>query len=90
MFPLPEPQDLFLAAQVKFEDLSKDLRKLQRDLAGNETQGLQTASLSSRADSLLTRWLNLPAITFSFTRFTQEKSLESGLENMMFSLVLTV
>ncbi|KAI4902054.1 hypothetical protein NFI96_033103 [Prochilodus magdalenae] len=32
VFPMPEPQDFFLAAQVKFDDLSKDLRKLKRDL----------------------------------------------------------
>lgn len=34
VFPLPEPQDVFMASQVKFEDLSRDLRKLRRDLAG--------------------------------------------------------
>ncbi|KAI4872393.1 hypothetical protein NFI96_029865 [Prochilodus magdalenae] len=33
IFPLPEPQDVFLATQVKFEDLSKELRKLGKDLA---------------------------------------------------------
>ncbi|KAA0711618.1 Formin Limb deformity protein [Triplophysa tibetana] len=32
VFPLPDPQDLFHAAQVKFEDLSKDLRKLKKEL----------------------------------------------------------
>ncbi|XP_045917057.1 formin isoform X2 [Micropterus dolomieu] len=32
MFPLPEPQDVFLAAQVKFDDLNKDIRQLGRDL----------------------------------------------------------
>ncbi|KAK2103859.1 hypothetical protein P7K49_017715 [Saguinus oedipus] len=32
VFPLPEPQDFFLASQVKFEDLIKDLRKLKRQL----------------------------------------------------------
>uniref|UniRef100_A0AAZ1XUU3 FH2 domain-containing protein n=1 Tax=Oreochromis aureus TaxID=47969 RepID=A0AAZ1XUU3_OREAU len=32
MFPLPEPQDVFLAAQVKFDDLNRDLRHLGRDL----------------------------------------------------------
>ncbi|XP_026142460.1 formin isoform X2 [Carassius auratus] len=32
VFPLPEPQDLFQAAQVKFEDLAKDLRKLKKEL----------------------------------------------------------
>ncbi|XP_033847312.2 formin [Periophthalmus magnuspinnatus] len=32
MFPLPEPQDVFLAAQVKFEELHKDLRMLAQDL----------------------------------------------------------
>lgn len=34
VFPLPEPQDFFLASQVKFEDLAKDIRKLKRDLIG--------------------------------------------------------
>ncbi|XP_014909471.1 formin-like isoform X2 [Poecilia latipinna] len=32
MFPLPEPQDVFMAAQVKFDDLSRDLRQLEQDL----------------------------------------------------------
>ncbi|XP_073465988.1 formin-1 isoform X3 [Aquarana catesbeiana] len=32
IFPLLEPQDFFQAAQVKFEDLDKDLRKLKKDL----------------------------------------------------------
>ncbi|XP_061103761.1 formin-like [Conger conger] len=36
VFPLPEPQDLFLAAQVKFEDLEKDFRKLKKDLTACE------------------------------------------------------
>ncbi|XP_028822788.1 formin isoform X3 [Denticeps clupeoides] len=36
MFPLPEPQDFFLAAQVKFEDLQKDIRKLKKDLTACE------------------------------------------------------
>ncbi|TKS86520.1 Formin Limb deformity protein [Collichthys lucidus] len=47
VFPLPEPQDFFQAGQVKFEDLTKDIRKLKRDLTGkmedlktiNATQG---------------------------------------------------
>ena len=34
VFPLPEPQDFFLAAQVKFDDLIKDIRKLKRELTG--------------------------------------------------------
>lgn len=36
VFPLPEPQDLFHAAQVKFEDLLKDLRKLKKELTGTK------------------------------------------------------
>ncbi|KAK1889190.1 Formin [Dissostichus eleginoides] len=32
VFPLPEPQDVFLAAQVKFDDLNRDLRQFGRDL----------------------------------------------------------
>lgn len=40
VFPLPEPEDVFLAAQVKFEDLTRDLRMLRRDLTVCET-GMQ-------------------------------------------------
>ncbi|XP_060789934.1 formin-like isoform X2 [Neoarius graeffei] len=36
IFPLPEPQDFFLAGQVKFDDLLKDMRKLKRDLTACE------------------------------------------------------
>ncbi|XP_061559875.1 formin isoform X6 [Phycodurus eques] len=35
-FPLPEPQDVFLAAQLNFEDLNAELRRLGRDLTGCE------------------------------------------------------
>ncbi|XP_012869758.1 PREDICTED: formin-1 [Dipodomys ordii] len=38
VFPLPEPQDLLLASQVRFEDLVKDLRKLKRQLEACEQQ----------------------------------------------------
>lgn len=34
VFPLCEPQELMQASQVKFEDLTKDCRKLKRDLTG--------------------------------------------------------
>ncbi|KAL6486431.1 hypothetical protein MHYP_G00058230 [Metynnis hypsauchen] len=43
IFPLPEPQDVFLAAQVKFEDLSKELRKLGKDLAERDADGVYPA-----------------------------------------------
>nr|XP_061798857.1 formin-1-like [Nerophis lumbriciformis] len=36
VYPLLEPQDLLQAAQVKFEDLSKDLRKLKKELTACE------------------------------------------------------
>ncbi|XP_060722405.1 formin isoform X1 [Tachysurus vachellii] len=45
-FPLPEPQDVFLASQVKFEDLSKELRKLGEDLEGCE-KDVQSVWLTS-------------------------------------------
>lgn len=38
VFPLPEPQDFFLASQVKFEDLIGDLRKLKKQLEASERQ----------------------------------------------------
>ncbi|XP_063804097.1 formin-1 isoform X2 [Pseudophryne corroboree] len=38
VFPLLEPQDFFLAAQVKFEDLEKDSRKLHKDIEVCEKQ----------------------------------------------------
>lgn len=34
IYPLPEPQDLFQASQMKFEDYQRDLRKLRKDLNG--------------------------------------------------------
>ncbi|XP_049596102.1 formin isoform X1 [Syngnathus scovelli] len=36
VYPLLEPQDLLQAAQVKFEDVTKDLRKLKKDLTACE------------------------------------------------------
>ncbi|MED6245201.1 hypothetical protein ATANTOWER_000027, partial [Ataeniobius toweri] len=38
VFPLPDPQEFFQAAQVKFDDLAKDMRKLKRDLTGRTCQ----------------------------------------------------
>ncbi|XP_069065099.1 formin-1 isoform X2 [Pleurodeles waltl] len=38
VFPLPEPQDFFMASQFKFEDLLKELRKLKKDLQACEKQ----------------------------------------------------
>ncbi|XP_030412837.1 formin-2 isoform X3 [Gopherus evgoodei] len=38
IFPLSEPQDLFQASQMKFDDFQKDLRKLKKDLRACETQ----------------------------------------------------
>ncbi|KAM9435297.1 formin [Clarias gariepinus] len=46
VFPLPEPQDVFLASQVKFEDLSKELRKLSKDVEGCE-KDVQSVCLTS-------------------------------------------
>ena len=42
VYPLPEPQDLFQASQMKFEDFQRDLRKLRKDLNGEA--GQQTSS----------------------------------------------
>ncbi|KAL2082742.1 hypothetical protein ACEWY4_022560 [Coilia grayii] len=47
VFPLPEPQDVFLAAQVKFEDLFKDLRKLGKDLLACEEDVQRVCTSSS-------------------------------------------
>ncbi|XP_072341014.1 LOW QUALITY PROTEIN: formin-1 [Scyliorhinus torazame] len=38
VYPLPEPQELLRASQVKFEDLRKDLRKLKKDLEACEKE----------------------------------------------------
>lgn len=51
MFPLPEPQDIFLAAQVKFEDLQRDLRQLARDLTQCE-KDIQKVCINSSEDHL--------------------------------------
>lgn len=46
VFPLPEPQDFFQASQVKFDDLTKDIRKLKKDLTG-KTHHVVSKALSS-------------------------------------------
>ncbi|MEE6523440.1 hypothetical protein FKM82_022361, partial [Ascaphus truei] len=46
VFPLPEPQDLFQASQMKFEDFQKDLRKLKRDLLACETEAAKVYKTS--------------------------------------------
>uniref|UniRef100_A0A8C1YXV9 FH2 domain-containing protein n=1 Tax=Cyprinus carpio TaxID=7962 RepID=A0A8C1YXV9_CYPCA len=47
IFPLPEPQDVFLSSQVKFDDLSKDLKKMNRDLTVCEKDVLTVCTNSS-------------------------------------------
>lgn len=51
IFPLPEPQDVFLAAQVKFDDLTRDLRQLRRDLTVCE-KGVQKVCSNSPMEYL--------------------------------------
>lgn len=51
VFPLPEPQSFFQAAQVKFEDLSKDIRKLKKDLTTCE-KDLQKVCDNSSEENL--------------------------------------
>ncbi|KAJ8007326.1 hypothetical protein DPEC_G00116370 [Dallia pectoralis] len=46
-FPLPEPRDVFLASQFKFEDTNKDLRQLRRDLTVCENDVQKVCSSSS-------------------------------------------
>ncbi|XP_051471733.1 formin-2 isoform X2 [Apus apus] len=46
IFPLPDPQDLFQASQMKFEDCQKDLRKMKKDLRVCETEAAKVYQLS--------------------------------------------
>ncbi|KAM6279404.1 formin-2 isoform 2-T2 [Porphyrio hochstetteri] len=46
IFPLPDPQDLFQASQMKFEDFQKDLRKTKKDLRVCETEAAKVYQLS--------------------------------------------
>ncbi|XP_032955585.1 formin-2 [Rhinolophus ferrumequinum] len=48
VFPLPEPQDLFQATQMKFEDFQKDLRKLKKDLKACEVEAGKVYQVSSK------------------------------------------
>ncbi|XP_053768913.1 formin-2 isoform X2 [Desmodus rotundus] len=47
VYPLPEPQDLFQASQMKFEDFQKDLRKLKKDLKACEVEAGKVYQVSS-------------------------------------------
>ncbi|XP_060686787.1 formin-2 [Hemiscyllium ocellatum] len=49
VFPMPEPQDLFQASQMKFEDFEKDLRKQKKDLKVCETKMETVCRLSPEA-----------------------------------------
>uniref|UniRef100_A0A1A8VC57 Formin 2 n=5 Tax=Nothobranchius furzeri TaxID=105023 RepID=A0A1A8VC57_NOTFU len=46
-YPLPEPQDLFQASQMKFEDFQRDLRKLRKDLNACSAETEKVYKLSS-------------------------------------------
>ncbi|KAM5239208.1 formin-2 [Ctenodactylus gundi] len=48
VLPLPEPQDLFQASQMKFEDFQKDLRKLKKDLKACEVEAGKVYQVSSK------------------------------------------
>ncbi|XP_060943738.1 formin-2 [Limanda limanda] len=47
VYPLPEPQDLFQASQMKFEDFQKDLRKMRKDLNACSAETQKVCKLSS-------------------------------------------
>ncbi|XP_078134471.1 formin isoform X2 [Sander vitreus] len=51
VFPMPEPQDFFQAGQVKFEDLTKDIRKLNKDLTACE-KSVQKVCANSSEENL--------------------------------------
>ncbi|KAL2083647.1 hypothetical protein ACEWY4_021420 [Coilia grayii] len=46
VYPLPEPQELFQASQMKFEDFQRDLRKLRKDLNAKEELEAQESQLA--------------------------------------------
>nr|XP_001333061.4 formin-2-like isoform X1 [Danio rerio] len=46
-YPLPEPQDLFQASQMKFEDFQRDLRKLRKDLNACSAEREKVCNISS-------------------------------------------
>uniref|UniRef100_A0A673CPM0 FH2 domain-containing protein n=1 Tax=Sphaeramia orbicularis TaxID=375764 RepID=A0A673CPM0_9TELE len=47
VYPLPEPQDLFQASQMKFDDFQRDLRKLKKDLNACSAEMEKVCKLSS-------------------------------------------
>uniref|UniRef100_A0A8C1TV79 FH2 domain-containing protein n=1 Tax=Cyprinus carpio TaxID=7962 RepID=A0A8C1TV79_CYPCA len=47
VFPLPEPHDLFQASQMKFEDLTKDLLRLRKDLRACTAEVAKVCSVST-------------------------------------------
>uniref|UniRef100_A0A671YWR9 Formin 2a n=1 Tax=Sparus aurata TaxID=8175 RepID=A0A671YWR9_SPAAU len=47
VYPLPEPQDLFQASQMKFDDFQRDLRKLRKDLNACSAETEKVCKMSS-------------------------------------------
>lgn len=87
VFPLPEPQDFFLASQVKFEDLIKDLRKLKRQLEASEKQMAVVCKESPK--QYLQPFKNKLEEFFQKAK-TEHKMEESHLENAQKSFETTV
>ncbi|XP_034538146.1 formin-2 [Notolabrus celidotus] len=50
IYPLPEPQDLFQASQMKFEDFQRDLRKMRKDLNVCSSETEKVCKSSSEDD----------------------------------------
>ncbi|XP_051941909.1 formin-1-like isoform X1 [Hippocampus zosterae] len=48
VYPLPEPQILFQAAQVKFEDITKDMRSMKKDLTACERDVQRVCATSAQ------------------------------------------
>ncbi|KAG7277439.1 hypothetical protein CRUP_016342 [Coryphaenoides rupestris] len=46
VYPLPEPQDLFQASQMKLEDFQRDLLRLRKDLKGGGFDGRSSGAFS--------------------------------------------
>ncbi|XP_068564522.1 formin [Cebidichthys violaceus] len=75
IFPLPEPQDVFLAAQVKFDDLNRDLRQLGRDLTRCE-KDVKNVCSDSPEENLQPFKDKMEAFVFSARKEHAEASYE--------------
>uniref|UniRef100_S4R648 FH2 domain-containing protein n=1 Tax=Petromyzon marinus TaxID=7757 RepID=S4R648_PETMA len=75
IFPLPEPQELLQAAQVKFEDIQRDMRELRKDL-----KALKACELEMKKVYKLSKSEHIEPFKSHMEAFTHQANIDREVE----------